>query len=394
MITEIQNHLLGHILPFWNKMRDNTHGGFYGEMDIELNINRQADKGCILNSRILWFYSNVYMEFAEAEILEYATHAYECMIQHFWDDEQGGVYWSIHADGSVSDDSKHTYCQAFALYALASYYGITHDETVLVYAMRLFELMESKCVDEIGYLEALDRNFQELENDKLSENGVSADRTMNTILHIFEAYTELYRVNKDERVAEKMHAILEIFKTKVFNEEMKRQEVFFDKNYNSLIDLHSYGHDIETAWLLDRGLSILGDDELSVSFKDIMQTLERKVYEIAYNGSYIYNECCDGIVNKEAIWWVQAEAMVGFYNAYTKNKEKKHYITLVENIWAFIQDYIVDSREGSEWLWEANRCNQVNQEKGIVNAWKCPYHNGRMCLELIRRARNDTQQIL
>ena len=132
MITEIQNHLLGHILPFWNKMRDNTHGGFYGEMDIELNINRQADKGCILNSRILWFYSNVYMEFAEAEILEYATHAYECMIQHFWDDEQGGVYWSIHADGSVSDDSKHTYCQAFALYALASYYGITHDETVLV----------------------------------------------------------------------------------------------------------------------------------------------------------------------------------------------------------------------------------------------------------------------
>ena len=246
-------------------------------------------------------------------------------------------------------------------------------------------MIEDKCKDESGYLEAFKSDFSPEVNDKLSENGIIAEKTMNTLLHVYEAYTELYRVSGDEKVADSMKWILDIFENKVYNPELHRLEVFFDKEMNTLIDLHSYGHDIETAWLIDRGLEVLGDKELQSRIGKITADLEQCIYDKAFNGKSVPAECEDGVVLESYVWWVQCEAIIGFYNGYQKDPSKTCYKDAAEKIWEFTAENIVDKRPNSEWYWEVDKDNNENKEQPIAGAWKCPYHNSRMCFEIIRR---------
>ncbi len=386
-VNEVEQELKEHIIPFWIGMQDKEFGGYYGMLDIDLNLDKKAPKGCILNSRILWFFSNAYLMYKDESYLAAAKCAYDFMKKYMFDDTNGGIYWAVTYDGKPLDTTKHTYNQAFAVYALSSYYDATKDEEVLKTAYKLVDIIETKCSDKDGYLEAFDINFKPAGNDKLSENGVEAGRTMNTLLHVFEAYTELYRVDKSAEIGDRLRWMLDTFVEKMYNPALKRQEVFFDMEYNTLIDLHSYGHDIETAWLLDRGLEVLEDKAYEDKLAPVISTLEENVYNLAFDGNALYNECEKGVNDTKRIWWVQAEAMVGFLNAYTKNPEKKEYIQAVEKIWAYIKEYIIDKRPGSEWLSEVDEAGNPFTRKPIVEPWKCPYHNGRMCLEVIKRAK-------
>ena len=256
---EMRAHLEEKLLPFWKNLKDNENGGYYGFMDADGKLDRQAVKGCILNSRILWFFSSAWMALQDPGLKEYADHAYLFLKEHCLDRERGGVYWSVTWDGKPEDTTKHTYNQAFAVYALSCYYAASGCREALELALELQEVIEGKCFDQYGYKEALDVDFQPADNDKLSENGVMADRTMNTLLHVFEAYTELLRVSGNETAAEKLRWMMDLIADRIYNPVLHRQEVFFDNDMNSLIDLHSYGHDIETAWLVDRGVEVLGD---------------------------------------------------------------------------------------------------------------------------------------
>ena len=386
MRKEVENHLVNDIIPFWKKLRDDVYGGYYGFMDYDLKVDEKAVKGCILNSRITWFFANAYMVLKDESLLEEAKHGYEFMCKHCLDNENGGIFWTVQYDGTPDETMKHTYNQAFAIYALSSYYDASKDKEALSKAFELFELIETKCRDEIGYKEAFDVKFDEIENDKLSENGVMADRTMNTLLHVFEAYTELYRVSGDERVKEKLKEIMDTAADKIYNPELKRQEVFFDNNYNSILDLYSYGHDIETAWLMDRGLEILDDEEYTRKLSPITQTLTRQIYDIAFDGHSLSNECEKGVVDTSRIWWVQAETIVGFLNGYEKTPENKEYLDAAKAVWEFIKEYVIDKREGSEWYWRVRQDGTPVEGEPIVEPWKCPYHNGRMCFEVIKRS--------
>ena len=385
--AEMKKHLQEMILPFWKNLKDEEFGGYYGFMDTELNLDKKAVKGCILNSRILWFFSNAWAVLQDESLKEYADHAYEFMKKYCYDEERGGVYWSVTYDGKPEDTTKHTYNQAFAIYALSSYYDVSGNEEALALARKLRDVVEEKCFDEVGYKEALDINFNPAENDKLSENGVMADRTMNTLLHVFEAYTELYRVTKDEIAATKLRWMMDLVAEKIYNPALHRQEVFFDNNYTSLIDLHSYGHDIETAWLVDRGASVLGDEAYIAKMAPITADLEQQVYKLAYSENSFKNECERGVDDERRVWWVQAEAVVGFYNGWQKDNSKTHYLEAAETIWKFIQDKVVDKRPGSEWFSEVDVNGKPYMHKPILEPWKCPYHNGRMCLELIKRTK-------
>lgn len=385
LAAEMKQHLQDVILPFWKGLKDEEFGGYYGFMDTELNLDKKAVKGCILNSRILWFFSNAWAVLQDESLKEYADHAYEFMKKYCYDEERGGVYWSVTYDGKPEDTTKHTYNQAFAIYALSSYYDVSGNKEALALAQKLRDVVEEKCFDEVGYKEALDIHFNPAENDKLSENGVMADRTMNTLLHVFEAYTELYRVSKDEIAATKLRWMMDLVADKIYNPALHRQEVFFDNNYTSLIDLHSYGHDIETAWLVDRGASVLGDEAYISKMAPITADLEQNVYKLAYSENSFKNECERGVDDERRIWWVQAEAVVGFYNGWQKDNSKTHYLEAAENIWKFIQDKVVDKRPGSEWFSEVDVNGKPYMHKPILEPWKCPYHNGRMCLEMIKR---------
>lgn len=385
--AEMKQHLEEVLLPFWKGLKDEEYGGFYGWMDTELKVDKKAVKGCILNSRILWFFSNAWMTLKDDSLKEYADHAFDFMKKYCYDEERGGVYWSVTYDGKPEDTTKHTYNQAFAIYALSSYYAASGNEEAIAMARALRDVLETKCCDEVGYKEALDIDFQPAENDKLSENGVMADRTMNTLLHVFEAYTELYRVTKDEIAGKKLRWMMDLVAEKIYNPELHRQEVFFDNEYNSLIDLHSYGHDIETAWLVDRGAEVLGDAAYSAKIAPITADLEQNVYKKAYSNHSFKNECERGVDDEHRVWWVQAEAIVGFYNGWQKDNSKKHYLEAAEDIWNFTKEYMIDKREGSEWYWRTDEFGNPDLEKPIVEPWKCPYHNGRMCMEIIKRSK-------
>ena len=384
-VEEIKAHLTEGIIPFWKALRDNEHGGYYGYMDYDLAVDKKAVKGCILNSRITWFFSNAYLLLKDHSLLEEAKHGFTFLKDYCMDRENGGIYWSIGYDGTPEDTIKHTYNQAFCIYALSSYYDASGDEEALRMARELFRIIESKCTDEVGYLEAFDRQFHEIDNDKLSENGVIAEKTMNTLLHVFEAYTELYRVSGESEVAERLKWILDTFADKVYNPALKRQEVFFDKNMNSIIDLHSYGHDIETAWLIDRGVEILGDKHYEEKLTPITKALTEQIYNVAFDGHSLANECENGVVNTHRIWWVQAETVVGFLNGFQKSPEKQEYLDAARAQWEFIKEHVIDKRKGSEWFWEVDQQGNSYEGRPIVEPWKCPYHNGRMCLEVIKR---------
>lgn len=385
MKEEFRAELVQHILPFWMRLTDSTNGGFFGYMDYNLKLDPRADKGCILNSRILWTFSNACLVLRDRSYVRYAKHAYEFLRDRFFDRERGGVYWSVNYRGEPKDTTKHAYNIAFAIYALSSYYEVCKESEVINLARELFWLLETKYRDEYGYREALTVDFRPESNEHLSENGVMAAKTMNTTLHIFEAYTELYRVSGFSVAKDSMKQILRLFREKIYNPDQNRLEVFFDNEMNSILDLHSYGHDIEASWLLERGLDVLGDPQETEKTEPILSALAERIYEVAYDGESLPTECEKGKVLQTRVWWVMCEAIIGFYNAGQKKRREEKYTIAAENIWEFTKKHFIDSREGGEWYNELTPDKEPKQDMPIVSEWKCPYHNSRLCLEMLKR---------
>lgn len=379
-----RRHLEEAILPFWMKLKDDRFGGFYGYMGQDLTVDKEAEKGCILHSRILWFFSEAAMVLNRSDLREYADHAYRFIREHCMDKVHSGIFWSMTFDGTPLDTTKHTYNQGFAIYALSAYYRLTGNEEALNLAKEIFRLIEKNCTDEFGYLEAFTADWGPESNEKLSENGVMAEKTMNTLLHVFEGYSGLYQACGDAEVGKAMERILKIYSEKIWSEDLKRQLVFFDREYNSIIDLYSYGHDIESSWLMDWGCGLLGDEALSASFSRINEAMARAVFDAAWDHGSLANECDRGEKNELRIWWVQAEAVVGLTHLWQKTGEEPYRQAAAEN-YRFILEHVFDHRPGSEWFWAVDESGRPDPEKPIVEPWKCPYHNGRMCMELIRR---------
>lgn len=382
---EARQMLEKRLIPFWLSLKDEENGGFCGLVDFDLNRDFRAEKGCILNSRILWFFSACARALGREGCLAAAEHAYRFLTEHCLDKEFGGVYWSVDFQGRPLDTTKHTYNQAFAVYALSAYFRASGDGEALALAKALFELIEEKCRDADGYLEAFDREFRPTGNEKLSENGVMAERTMNTLLHVFEGCSGLYEASGDPAVAAAMREMLDIYERRIYDPAARRQKVFFDRDYNSLIDLQSYGHDIESSWLVDWGCALLGDAALARRIGGINQSLAESVLERAYRGHSLINECERGRDDLTRVWWVQAEAVLGFLNAWSKEPSRTEYRDAAEAIWRYIGEHLVDGRPGGEWFWDVDESGRPSSRKPIVEPWKCPYHNGRMCLELMRR---------
>ena len=381
IVQSVREHLEQKILPFWEKLKDEENGGFYGYMDNNLILNRTADKGCILNSRILWTFSTAAEQLNSAEYREYADHAYE-FLRKFEDPENGGVYWSVTYDGKLADTTKHTYCQAFAIYGLAAYYRLTGKQEALDKAMDLFRIVESRCKDERGYLEALKADFSPESNEKLSENGVMASRTMNTLLHVVEAYTELYKVYPDAQVMVASVEGLNQFLEKIYNPEKRRMEVFFDEGFRPILDMQSYGHDIEGSWLIwDSAVTFLQGEGREYWRKMCLDLLESAT-ERAFTDHGIAYEIVNGEKNTTRAWWPQAEAMLAFVFGWRETGDPA-WLERMRTQWEYITEVTVDPREGSEWFNELREDGTLVYDKPMVEEWKCPYHNGRMCLKIM-----------
>ena len=378
---EVRSNLEQKILPFWMKMKDEAYGGFYGYMDNNLILNRTADKGCILNSRILWTFSSAAMTLGREDLRLYADHAF-AFLKRFLDPVNGGVYWSVTFDGKPADTTKHTYCQAFAVYGLAAYYRLTGKQEALDTAMELFRIIECRCKDEGGYLEALKADFSPESNEKLSENGVMASRTMNTLLHVVEAYTELYRACPDAQVMVAVVEGLNQFADQIYNPAKRRLEVFFDEDFRPLLDMQSFGHDIEGSWLIWDAAETFLRPEGRETWRKMCLDLLDSATERAFSDHGLDYETVEGEKNTTRAWWQQAEAMLGFEFGWRETGDPE-WLERMQVQWKYIRDVMTDPREGSEWFNELREDGTLIYEKPMVEEWKCPYHNGRMCLRLI-----------
>ncbi len=379
---EILAMLTGKIIPFWKGLRDDVRGGYTGTVGFDLTRHPEADRGCIQNSRILWFFSEAYRYFGDPSLLDEAEHAF-AMLKRMIDREHGGVFWSVHPDGTPADTVKHTYNHAFAIYGLSAYAEASGSEEALRLARELYGIIESRCRDENGYLEAFSPDWNPVPNRQTSGSGVTAERTMNSLLHVMEAYTALYRIWPDPGLRARLTDILGLFETKIYNPEKHRQEVFFDRSYRSLADVTSYGHDIETSWLTEKTLEVLDDPALTARIRPILLDLADNAAREAMSDHGFANECCCGIRDEHRCWWVQAEALMGFLNAWERTGEER-WRDAVLTQWRYIRDYVSDPRPGSEWFRFVHEDGRPGDEP-IAEPWKCPFHNGRMALEFLRR---------
>ena len=386
---EMQDVLTGNILPFWiDKMVDHENGGFYGRIDGHGNLHADAEKGGILNARILWTFSAAYRVLGKSEYLEMATRAKDYIIAHFIDREYGGTYWSLDYKGNPKDTKKQFYAIGFMIYGLSEYVRATGDKEALDYAIKLFECIEEHSLDVIynGYIEACTREWGEITDMRLSVLDANYPKSQNTHLHIIEPYANLYRVWKDERLEKALRNMINIFTDKILNPETNHLDLFFEKDWTrGAGHLESYGHDIECSWLMHEAALVLGDAEVLKKVEEIVP-LVAKASEKGLNpdGSMIHEANLDtGHVDDDLHWWVQAEAVVGFYNIYQHFGDESALDKSLQ-CWQYIKDNLIDY-EGGEWYWSRRPDGTLNLDDDKAGFWKCPYHNGRMCLEIIER---------
>ena len=385
---ELKEELTHNILPFWmDKMTDDINGGYYGQMTGRNQLVSNAPKGGILNARILWTFSSAALYFNNALYTQYAKRAKDYAFEHFFDSENGGAYWMLNADGSPADTKKQIYSQAFFIYALVEYYRVTNDAACLDKAIDLFRLIEKYSFDatQNGYFEAYSKEWVLLEDLRLSEKDANEKKTMNTHLHILEAYTNLYRIWKNEELAKQLKNLIDIFLNKIINSKTYHLDLFFDENWNCKSTLFSYGHDIEAAWLLEEAAVVLGNVEVLKKVRDVaLKVADAAAEGVQPNGSIVNEKnSATGHVDTNCDWWPQAEAMVGFFSAYELSKDEAYAMKTLA-AWEFIKANIVDTEEG-EWHWSVSATGKVDNINDKAGFWKCPYHNGRMCLELMTR---------
>ena len=382
------NDELGRILKYWADLTpDNAHGGFYGKIDNDNQVTPGAPKGAVLNARILWTFSAAYNLKHESVNLELAHRAYQYITKYFIDDECGGVYWLVDFKGRPLDTKKQVYAIAFTIYALSEFYLASGNEGAKQKAIDLFYQLVEKAYDpvETGYFEAFTRDWKPIDNLRLSAKDANEKKTMNTHLHVLEAFTNLYRIWPDKALKSHLETLVNNFFEHFIDHETNHLVLFFDEAWNRKSDLISYGHDIEASWLLLETVEILGDEKLIQETKKsgvLMADVSTEGLDADGGLWYEYEPLDDHLV-KEKHWWVQAEAMIGFYNAWQVSGDEK-YLHLSINSWLFTKNKILDKING-EWFWGIDENGQVMRSEDKVGMWKCPYHNSRACIEIIKR---------
>ena len=368
-------------------MQDNVHGGFYGRICGNGNLHTDAEKGAVLNARLLWTFSAAYRLLGKTEYLSMATRAKRELIDRFYDNEFGGVYWSLDSEGQPLDTKKQIYALGFAVYGLSEYHRATGDEEALEYAIRLFNDIEVHSFDneKNGYSEATTREWQEIADMRLSEKDANERKTMNTHLHILEPYTNLYRVWKDCKLELQLRNLIRLFIDKILNKDTCHLQLFFDDDWNCKHNIISYGHDIEASWLLHEAALVLGDDVLLKEVEPYVVAIANASFEGYLPGAGMIYELHHDMSELDADrhWWVQAENVVGNVNLYQHFGDSTALHRAVD-CWQFIKKYLVDDLYG-EWYWSIRADGSINKDNDKAGFWKCPYHNGRMCLEIIER---------
>ncbi|WP_298155704.1 AGE family epimerase/isomerase [Flavobacterium sp.] len=378
---------LENILSYWlDECQDFENGGFIGQVDYNNHKHHHAEKGAVLNARILWTFAAAFQYNNKPEYLKTAKRAFAFIETYFYNKTDQGIYWSVNADGSPKDTKNQIYALAFTIYGLTEFYAVSKDKDALELAIQLYESIEKYSFDPLkkGYLEAFTSDWKTIDDLRLSEKDANEKKTMNTHLHIVEAYANLYKVWPNIDLKQKITELLETIEIHFINTENGHLRLFFDENWIEKPDVVSYGHDIEAAWLLQQCAQTTENAHLIERYKKYALLLTDATLEgIDEDGGLWYE--FDPDANQliaEKHWWPQAELLIGFFNAYELTQDEKYLDTVYSN-WEFIKKHLIDHSNG-EWIWGVySDYSPIQKDK--AGFWKCPYHNGRACLELIQR---------
>jgi mannobiose 2-epimerase len=379
---------LRNILEFWSeKTTDNLNGGFYGKIDNDNGVSAEAPKGSVLNARILWTFSAAFNHDPDPVCLEMAKRAYDYVTDHIIDKQYGGVYWSVDYQGNPQDTKKQVYAIAFTIYALSEFYKASGITEAKQQAIDMFYLLVERAYDAVqtGYFEAFTQDWKPMDDLRLSAKDANEKKTMNTHLHVLEGYTNLYSIWPDKALKEHITTLLNNFFDHFIDQQTNHLVLFFDEEWNRRSDLVSYGHDIEATWLLLEAAEVIEDEVMIEKVKKITIAMADATIEgLDADGGlwYEYEPAGDHLI-KEKHWWVQAEAMIGFFNAWQINGDEKYLKLSIRN-WEFVKDKILDTVNG-EWFWGIKNDGGVMRAEDKVGLWKCPYHNSRACIEIIKR---------
>jgi mannobiose 2-epimerase len=385
---QLKEELTGNILPFWMTYAvDHVNGGFYGALTNDLVIHNEVPRSAILCTRILWTYAAAFRKMGDKEYLAMARWAYDTLTHVFWDPEYGGLYWSVDCNGKPVMDRKHHYAQAFAIYGLSEYYRATEQPRSLELAQTLFRLLEKHAFDPLygGYIEGSSRTWETLTDMRLSDRDLDCRKSMNTMLHVLEAYTNLLRVWEDGALKARHKALIASFQEHIVDHASGHFKLFFDDRWNSLLENISFGHDIEGSWLLFEAAEAQGDPALVKQIGETVIQIAAAVYQdgLEQDGSLPYETGPQGLVDGDKTWWVQAEAMLGFYNAYQLSGQER-FAQASQRSWEYIQARMVDRIHG-DWIKRLHRDGTPDNSNYKMGPWECPYHHSRACFEMIDR---------
>jgi mannobiose 2-epimerase len=386
----IEADLRENVLPFWIKQAVDPAGpGFVGSLTNGLVLDRTVERGMLLTARILWTFSAAYRRYSDPAYLAMAERAYTDLTTRFLDRAHGGFVWSIQPDGAVSRDRKQVYGQAFAIYALSEFHAATGRTEPLAQAIQVFRLVEQHARDARhgGYYEAFGRDWKPIADMRLSAVDLNEPKSQNTHLHVMEAYANLLGVWPDAGLRDALRGLLDLILDRIIDPITGHLGLFFADDWQLRYDRRSYGHDIETSWLLTDAAARVKDPALTARIRAIaIKIADVTLAEGVDADGAIYNEGGPrGLTNTNKEWWPQAEAVVGFLNAYQLTGDQR-YSAAALHTWDFIERRLID-REHGEWFRGVSRDGQVLADELKVGFWKCPYHNGRCGLESVRRLR-------
>ncbi|VGO13991.1 Cellobiose 2-epimerase [Pontiella desulfatans] len=388
LAKETLEDLQTNILPFWLKMIDRNNGGFYGQIDFNGTLNREASKGGIYISRILWTFARAYRLLGNPDYLAAAQAACDFLTTKLWDDSFGGIFWSVDTQGNPLDTKKMFYVQAFAIYGLSELHRATGSDKPLAKARELYDLIETHAYDpkHKGYFEGASRDWKTVEPMILGEDEEPTHKSMNTHLHIQEAYSNLLLAWDDTGLRAKQRELVQVMCEKIVDPQTHHFKLYFDAQWTASNEHISYGHDIEGSWLLEEAATILGDSDLIDQVTPIALKMGTTIYNEGIDEADIvqWEGDATGVVDTKKYWWALAEQVVGFFNLYQMTGEKQ-YLDVTCNAWAYIREQLID-REGGEWIWgRFEDGSPIPKDKAGI--WKGPYHNGRMALELFERVK-------
>lgn len=384
LASQVRHELISDILPYWTEKMCRPDGGFWGQIDGTDRLRPEAPVGGIMTARILWTFASAYRLTGAPEYLSVALNAKNLLLEKFYDQSYGGTFWSITPEGLPQDTKKQIYAVAFAVYGLSELNRATGDAQALEYAIKLYNAIEEHSfdVEKGGYFEAFTREWETIEDMRLSEKDANESKTMNTHLHVLEAYTCLYRVWKTEKLKQSLKRLIDVFEKHIVGPD-GHLRLFFNNDWECRSNTISYGHDIEASWLLHEAALVLEDESVLERIEILAPRIAAAADEgFTPEGGMIYEKHEDN-VDGDRHWWVQAEAVVGYFNLWDRFGSQEG-IEKALMCWDFIKAHMIDRNNG-EWFWSVRSDGSINRDDDKAGFWKCPYHNGRMCMEILER---------